>query len=251
MTVETPGIVLESRTGDNKLWVQSTSRPIGTFTCFSSQGDSQDSAVEVGGGTKSILHHNVGDAAEHSVYVDYNVKENKTYISEGYVMWKGCEFDEVNMNIVPRVTPYTSGTNTTFNLYGGYLILPAANDGTIAVDPADIKLVEIPFSMDVPTQRQSPGYWDADYDDETHTFSNITPNLEGTGAYNIFGAEINFETVADITLLSDDSMSLHTSDVAELGHGMRIKYVFKTIGTDHEWKCAISLTLNRKYSAQN
>ena len=251
MNIETPGFTLDSRTSDNKLWVQSTCRPIGTFTCFSTEGDSQDSPVSVGDGQRIMIDHKIGEPLEQVVYVDYNVKENKTFLSEGYVVWKNCNFDQVHMHVVPKLTPYSLGSNTYFNLYGGYLILPAAGDGNIQVNPVEIQLVEIPFSLDIPTQRQSATFWDADYDTQTHQFSNLRPNLYGTGQYNIFGAEINFETVADVTLLDSNCCNLRTNDVAELGHGMRTKYIFETDGEDHDWKCTVTLTLNRIYSAEN
>jgi hypothetical protein len=238
----------EIKTFDNKLLVQSTSRPIGMFTCFSSEGDSTASPIAIGDGQKMTINHAIGQDLEQSVYVDLNVKENRTFLSEWYVIWKNCELDTIKFSIVPKVTPYTPSSDTNFNLYGGFLIIPAAGDGSIAVETSDIQLIEIPFSLDDPTQRQSAGYWDASYDTVTHTYSNIAPNVNGTGQYNMFGAEISFEKIADIVLLSSNCMAMHSSDVAELGSGMRLKFDFYTEAPDHNWQCVISLTLNRKYS---
>jgi len=238
-------------TPDNKIWVQSTSRPIGTFTCFSSEGDSQENPLEIGDGAKMMIHHQIGQPLEQDVYVDLNVKENKTYLSEGFAVWENCNFDELHFNVVPKLTPYISGTNTYFNLYGGYLIVPAAGDGTVQVNPALIQLVEIPYSIDNPTVRQSAAFWDADYNLQTHQFENLRANPYGTGQYNIFGTEINLNTVVDILLLRSAQTNLRSSDVAEFGHGMRIKFTFTTYAPDHEWKCIINLTLSRQYSAEN
>jgi len=238
-------------TFDNKMMTQSTSRPIGTFVCFSSEGDSQNNPIEIGDGTKMKLHHQIGDPLEQDVYVDLNVIENKTFINEGFAIWDGCNFDELHFNVVPKLTPYIAGTGTYFNLYGGFLIIPAAGDGLIQVDPAQIQLVANPFSLDNPSQRQGAGFWDADYNTQTHQFENLRPNLEYTGEYNIFGAEINFETIVDIVLLSNGCISLRSQDVAEFGHGMRIKFTFTTNAPDHEWKCALNLTMNRTFTAEN
>ena len=77
------------------------------------------------------------------------------------------------MGIVPNVTASSAGTDTNFNLYGGIFIVPAAGDGTLTVNPADIKLVEMTISE--VTRMRAPAFWNADYDTATHTFSNITP----------------------------------------------------------------------------
>jgi hypothetical protein len=246
--LEKPGMTLFAKTADNKIWVQSTPRPIGTFTSFSSEGDNQSNPLQVGGGQKVMIHHEVGQPLEQPIYLDFNVKENRTFISEGFALFEACSFDEIKLSIVPKVTPYIVGTNTTFNLYGGFLILPAAGDGNIIVNPADIQLVEIPFSVDDPTIRQSPTYWDADYDVLSHTFSNLRPNLTGQGQYNIFGAEIQFEVIVRIILLRHGMSSLHTSDIAEFAHGMRAKITFTTHEPDHEWKACVNLTLNRQHT---
>lgn len=248
---ETPGIALESKTSDGKLWVQSTSRPMGTFSCFTSEGDNLDSPVGIGNGVKMYNDHKIGDPLQQNLYVDFNVKENKTFICQGLGIWKSANFDEMHLHIVPKVTPFSLGTNTTFNLYGGFLIVPAAGDGMIQINPADIQLVEIPYSIDKPMSRQSAAFWDADYDMLTHSFSNIRPNIYGQGQYNIFGAEIYLNSVVDFIILGDGQASLHSADVAEFGHGMRCKFNFETNAPDHEWKFTINLSLDRFQTAEN
>jgi len=239
------------KTFDNKTWVQSTKRPIGTFTCFMSEGDNQVSTLSVGNGEKMLFFHQTSESLEQHLYIDFNVKENKTYMGEGTAIWKDCNFDMLHLNVVPKVTTYTSGTNTSYNLYGGFLIVPANNDGTIEIQAQDIQLVEVPYSIDYPTLRQDSGFWDADYNLQTHEFDNLRPNYSGTGQYNIFGAEIKFATVVCLILLDNGTVNFVCSDVSELVHGMRIKFSFTTYAPDHNWKCALNLSLNREHYSES
>lgn len=245
MSVETPGLLLDQKTFDNKLIVQSSPRVIGTFNTYISEGDNLSNPVQVGDGAKMILDHKINDSMHQTSYIDFNIKENATYLREGIVLCKDCDFDKLRCDVVPTVTTYTSGTNTNFNLYGGFLIVPAPENGIIQVLPQDIRLIEVPWSMDDHSKRQMSGFWDADYDEASHQYSNIRPNPYGTGQYNIFGAEINFVTIADIILLGDSSVGLHSTDVAVLGSGMRCKLTFATNAPDHAWKCSVVLSLTR------
>jgi hypothetical protein len=237
------------QTGDGKLWVQTTPRPFGTFCCLFSEGDSANSPVAVGGGQDMIFVHEVGQNLNQSLYVDFNIKENKTFINEGTIIFKNGNFDKVHLSIVPKVTPYVTGTNTNFNLYGGFLIIPAAGDGQIQVNPADIQLMEIPYSIDYPDQLQMSGFWDADYNEQTHQFENLRPNIYGTGRYSIFGYEITLQKIVRIILLGDSGIvNMSSTDVAELAHGMRLKFDFMTNIPDHDWKLTVRLKMARKYT---
>ena len=244
---ETQGIQLDVRTPDNKIMVQVTSRPIGTYTCFASEGDNTSYAHYVGGGQMISNYHHIGDPVNQVIYVDYNVMENKTFMREGYSVWMGADFDALNLEVVPTVTAYTAGTGTYFNLYQGYFILPAAGDGNINVQPQDIRLVEIPFSLDNPTVRQSPAFWNADYSTQTHQFSNITPAPNGDGVYNMFGAEIVFQRPVNLRLIGDHTMKLENSDIAQIAHGLRLRFTFDTVGVDHEWKITVTLAMHREH----
>lgn len=248
---EIPGLHIEPRTPDNKMMVQSSSRPIGTYSCFTSEGDNTSWPTLVGGGQRIMCHHEVGDSTVKTVYVDFNTKENKTFLQEGYGFWTNAYYDTLNLEIVPAVTPYTDGTGTYFNLYNGYLIVPAAGDGNINVNPAEIKLVEIPYSIDNPEVRQSPAFWDADYDSTaTHSFVNLRPNPYGTGAYNIFGAEVVLQKPVNLCVIGNHSIVLKTSDIAELTHGLRLRFTFVTdaiTDPDHEWQIAICLAMHRQH----
>jgi len=235
-------------TFDNKLFVQNTPRPIGTFTTFSSQGDDLNNPHDVGNGQKFQLDHKIGDPLEQYVYGDFNIMCNKTYAQEGYGIWETANFDQLLIEIVPQVTVYAPGTNTYFDLYNGYLVVPAAGNGHINIEPQNMRLVEMPYSIDEPTKRQSPAFWDADYDDNTHQFYNIRPNFTASGQFNMFTVELVFERIVNYIILGSKSMNLKTNDVAELGHGMRIRMIFKTNAPDHDWKMACMFMFNRQYS---
>lgn len=235
------------QTLDSKIFVQETSRPIGTGTFFTSEGDNMSSATKVGGGQAMKVVHNIGDELIQHIYMDWNFKENLTYIHEGYIMWQGADFDRLSLGIVPTVTTYTSGTNTNYNLVNGYLIIPAAGNGVIT--PGTINLVECPISRD--SGVRDPGYWDADYSTSTHTFSNIRASSPGAGQYNIFAAEISLGCFVNKWLLLESGfLMLQSSDSQQLAHGLRLKlsaYTNTDDGTpDHDWKVAAALTLHRK-----
>jgi UDP-glucose 6-dehydrogenase len=126
-------------TVDNKLYVKNTARPIGTFSCFSSYGDDISNPHDVGGGSPLNFKHTVGQPSTQYLYADFNVIENKTFLQEGYALWDKAVLDRVIMEVVPQVTVYTSGTNTFFNVYGGYLVVPAAGDGYANIHPEDMR----------------------------------------------------------------------------------------------------------------
>jgi len=73
----------------NKPIIHETSKPFGLTTTFTSQGDDMSDPTNVGDGTKLQINHISGeDDAEQSIYMDFNIKENRTDIHEGYIMWK-------------------------------------------------------------------------------------------------------------------------------------------------------------------
>jgi len=232
-------------TKDNKIWVHQTARPLGTFTAFTSYGDDSSDCHLVGGGQPMKVVHNVGDPLTQTILVDLNVIENKTFVHEGYVMWQGGDFDTICLSVIPKITNYSQGQNTFYNLYNDYLIVPAAGDGTISIEPQDINLVEIPYSIDNPTARQSPAFWNADWNSSTRQFENISAAPEGNGKYNIFTAEVMLVRVVNIMILNDGFMKLQSSDISEITHGMRLRFGLRTNEPDHEWKAAFILTLDR------
>lgn len=232
----------------NKQIIHETSKPFGLITTFTSQGDNISVLTDVGNGTKLQVFHEIGDDATKTKYIDFNIKENRTDIHEGYIIWSEANFDQISLEIVPTVTNYSSGSNTNFNLYGGYLIIPAAGDGTIQVETADIRLIEMPLTES--TKVRPSSFWNADYNATTHTFENISPAPAGNGVYNMYGLEVVMFKLVNKMLLSDNGfLMLQTADSKQMGHGMRLKLTSYTNNGDHEWKAACVLTLHREKSA--
>lgn len=232
-----------------KVFVHETSRKIGTTTYFSCRGDDQTNDSMVGGNVpenqKLKGNHQEGQSTTQYNYLWINCIDNETEIHEGYLQWSGALNDEVLLEIVPKTTAYTSGSDTYYSLYGGYLITPAAGDGTIDVDPADIRLVQIPFNEH--GYRSAPGFWDADYNTTTMEFENISPNPYGQGEFNMFGLEVPLERFANgIPLLGVGFMCLQTADRSSVGHNMAIRLTALTYGTDHEWWWNCILVFHRK-----
>lgn len=234
------------RNYDNRQIVHATPRYRGTKTCFSSLDDDQTNPTLVGGGSNHMCWTHVAgvDPLTQTIYWDLNTITNKTYLLTGMFSWKGCTRDRWSCSVVPRVTTTSAGTNTNFALYGGYLIIPAAGDGDITVNPADMKLVQ-----NTPDEfgNMPAGYWDADFNTTTKQFENITANPNGTGAYNMFAVEVPFHKyVTDFCLVGDGQGSLTAFDADQVGHGIRLKFEFQTIGTDHDWEFGGTIVMFRE-----
>lgn len=250
---EIAGIQLDPRTPDNKVIVQSTSRPIGTYSCFTSEGDNTSHSHLVGGGHRFINYHEVGDSTVSSFYVDFNTIENITYLHEGYGLYTSAYFDTINLEVVPTITPVSPGTNTYFNLYNGYLIIPAAGDGSVEVNSSEMKLVEIPISLDNPLKRQAPAFWDATWNTSLQKFENLTPAPLGDGTFNMFASEVIMQKPVNMCLIGSGNIVLKTTDIAQIGHGIRLKLTFITgttaDRTDHDWNMSVILALHREHSS--
>lgn len=228
---------IPERNYDNRSIVHSTPRYRGTTTCFSSQDDDQTDPTAIwGGSNKLALKHKIGDPATQTIYMDFNTITNRTYVLTGMMSWENCDFDEWSCAIVPKTTAYSAGTNTNYDLYGGYLIIPAAGTGSITVNDADRVLVQIP--QNEYGERASGGYWDADFNTTTKQFENITPNIAGTGEYNMFGSEVVLSKFVPCDVINGTHHnSLTAYDAEQMGHGMRLKFIFmtNTSGADHDW----------------
>ena len=238
---------IEPKTLDKKKYIHQTSRPLGTFTYFSGAGDDQSDPTKIGGEVteeeKLKLHLPVGTMSK-TVYMDLNMVVNKTHIHEGYLQWLGALNDDITMTLVPKLTSYSAGSNTNYNLYNGYLVIPAAGDGEIVVGTEDIELVQC-----VPDEKGDvqPGYWSADFNEETKQFEDITAAPLGDGGYNIFGAEAPlFRFANKIPALGEGFIMLQTADQSRIGHGMRIKIKADTCGNGHEWFCNAFITFHRE-----
>ena len=143
--------------------------------------------------------------------------------------------------------------NTTFNLYGGYMVIPAAYDGNIFLT-SDITQCHGGLVQTTPNEEgaMSPSFWNADWNSTTNLFENIAPAPLGDGQFNLFAAEITLATfINKLPLLGDGFVMLQTSDVEQWSHGWRARfsqttYVNTDDGfTDHDWQVAMYITLHR------
>ena len=233
--------------------VHETSRKIGTKVYWTGAGDDPSNPDNVGGGNTFTFSHVSGSPSHEEYYFDFNIIENETWIHEGYVTWKDCIFDRVSLEIVPRVTPTSASSNTLYNVYGGFLIIPAAGDGVIDVDtisagtmPSTGGLIYIPEDDE---GNQPPSYWNADWNTTTNQFENITAAPAGNGQYNMYSVEVPISRfVNNMPFLDSGFIRIQSADVDEIGHGMRFKVICNThtedVG-DHNWYTAITLTMNR------
>ena len=234
---------------DGKQVVQSTPRKIGTYIYFTGSGDKESDALNCGGSSDDselfCLHHEVGNDAVQSLYRDLNTIANETHVHTGFVQWRDALNDHITFEIVPKVTPYASGSNTNFNLYGGYLIIPAAGNGLISVNSGDMKLVQC-VANEFGTK--PAGFWNATFNSTTKVFENITAAPYGNGEYNMFGVEVILSRfVNKLILLGDDGiLPLNGSDITQIPHGGRLKVTSKTMGADHDWYWNATLVLYRK-----
>jgi hypothetical protein len=235
---------------DGRQIIQNTPRYIGTTTCFAGAGDDTSDMRKVWGDDGDIsyleLHHEIGQATEQTVYFDLNLANNKGYVFSGLVQFKDAKNDSLDCYVVPAVTPtHGAGSGTYFNLYGGYLIVPAAGDGTLVVNPTEIKLVDV--GLNEFGDKSGPGYWDATFNTTTGLYENLAANALAEGQFNIFAVEVTLAKYCHKQLLlGSGSITLQSFDAANFGQGMRMKCVLTTRGADHEWWWNASLTLFRK-----
>lgn len=237
-----------------KTRVHQTSRKLGTRVMWTGVGDDPTDLSKAGGGTAFDVQHALGEADPESVYIDFNIVENETWLHEGYITWRNCEMDTLSLEMCPRVTAcHTDSTATTnYNLYGGYMIIPAAGDGTLVLD-ADITdpnagLIYMP---DNDLSEPPTAFWNADYNSTTKLYENITAAPTGNGRYNMFSIEVTFARfVNTMPLLGNGFLALNSSDTDQMGHGMRLKMVASTNGNvdDHTWGVACLMCLHRNSS---
>lgn len=239
---------------DGKLAVHDTSKFPGLYVYWTGRGDNFTNGY-IGNGETIILSHKVGESKAQHKYIDFMCLGNKTQMHEGTIIWSGAKMgDSGSCSMVTSVMPTTSGSNTNFNLYGGYLIVPAAGDGTIEVtgdmtniDPALGCLVEI-----TPDEvgEMPPAFWNADFNPSTMKFENITPAPNGDGGFNMFAVEVTVSRfVNHLNLLGDGVVTLHSQDSDDLNHGMRLLHHINTSDIDgvddHDWQFSVCLTLQR------
>lgn len=232
-----------------KTRVHQTSRKLGLRIMWFGEGDDTSNILNVGGGHDIIGQHSIGEG-DTPIYIDWNVAENETFIHEGYVTWKDCNMDRVTLEIVPRVTATEVSSGTNYNIVNGFLIVPAAGDGTTSIT-ADITnpnngLIYMPNDDE---GNPPVAYWNADYNSSTQLYENITAAPDGNGRYNMFSTEVPLiRFLHRMPLLANGFMALNSSDTDEIGHGMRLKLTPETAGTDHDWSIASLICMHRNRS---
>lgn len=233
-----------------RLKVHQTSRKPGLSINWTSKGDNRSNPNTYGTGNHAICHHKIGDPTEKVVYLDFNMVNNETWIHELILTWKDCVMDEVTSEIVTDYTPFVASSGTSYSTYGSFVI--PATPGTGNVTPtADFTtysggLVYMPAAVDT-GEAYFPSFWDAEWSNLQGSFINVAPNLYAEGQYNLFHEETTlYKVLNGITLLGSGFQILNSSDTEQLGHGMRIKVTFTTIGEDHEWACSAILVMHRE-----
>lgn len=246
-------IVDEYRDLSGKLRVHQTSRKLGTAIYWTGEGDDTTNPRLVGGGTPIVANHGLGDPDPEPVYIDFNIVENETWLHEGYITWKDALLDTITLEMVPRVTATTAGSNTNYNLYGGYLIIPAAGNGVVEIT-SDITthtggLIYIP---DDDQHNRPLAFWNATWNTTTKRYENITPAPTGNGSYNMFSIEVVLARFINrVPLLASGFIALNSSDTDQVGSGMRLKVTADTnttIAGDHNWSMASILCMHRARS---
>lgn len=236
----------------NKIEVHESSRIPGTYTYYTGAGDDPTNIMDVGNGQKFVLHHRNGDPMTQYLYLDFNIIENQTWIHEGYMIWSGAQFDTITFEIVPTVASVVPASGTYYNLYGGYLVVPAAGDGTIQVTSdltsASGGLVHIPYDYD--GNRSAPCFWNATWNTVTKQYENITAAPLGNGNYNIFAAEVTLSRFVNrIPVIDNGFEMMQSADADQLGQGMRFRARLDTAEPDHYWNVGCILTMHRARTA--
>jgi len=245
---------------DNKPILHATPRPLGLYTYYTNTGDDQSDATLVGydsaqngADVNNSMFFDIASGTSSVVrYIDFNSIVNQTNISQGMVQWLDGMNDEIILEMVPKLTTITPGTNTYFNLYSGVIVIPAAGNGTIAINPADIQLVEMVPNEDNITP---PGFWNADFNTTTHQFENIVPALTAQGypcgKFMIFanvGIDIPLYRFGNrLKLLGEGTAILPSADSQRIGHGVRFKIMCYTnsAAIAHAWSMNLTLILHR------
>ncbi len=241
------------RDRSGKMRVHQTSRKLGLRIMWTGVGDDSTDPSSIGGGERFTFQYNAGDADPMVKYIDFNVVENETWLHEGYITWKGGVADYLSLQLVTRPTDVVSSETGDYDLYGGYLIVPAV-PGTGSIDIiSDITTHSggIVYIPDNDLGESPTAFWDAEWNSSTQKYENIIPDPTGNGRYNMFATEIVLaEFVRELPLLGDGFIALNSSDTDQIGHGMRLKMLADTNNDvpDHDWFVACIMCLHRNKS---
>lgn len=230
--------------------IHQTPRDLEFITYFCGADDDHNDPHAVGsvsGGSVDLCwDHQVSGANPETIYLDFNTANNETHMHAGFIQWQNAQNDYVTLSFVPKTTAYSAGSNTNYNLFGGYLIVPALGDGVITVNDADRVLVEVPKDLDKGGYVSS-GYWDAEWDTATKQYINIVPNYFGTGQFNMFGYAVTMNRfIYRQHLLGEGFMHLPTYDKSQLPQNVRVKLEIYTRQPDHAWSGNATVILHRK-----
>lgn len=249
------GELITPRDRSGKIRMHQTSRKLGMRVMWMGVGDDPADITKVGGGESLALKHVIGETEPLVKYLDFNIAENETWLHEGYLTWKDAQLDTLTLEMVCRAPTYTGGSNTMYNLYGGYIIVPAAGNGTIDItsdltDPIFGGMIYMPNND---LNEEPTAFWNADYNSSTKLYENITAAPYGNGRLNIFAGEIVFARfINKIPLLGSGFIALNSSDTDQMGQGMRLKMTADTNTEDfldHDWAVACIMCLHRQSSS--
>ena len=225
-------IIKETRDRSGKLRVHQTSRKLGLSISWSGAGDDTSNITNVYRGESLTFEFNTASGIETmSKYIDFNIIENETWLHEGYITWKNCHFEKLTLRMLPRVTSIITSSGTNYDLYDGYLIVPAyPGTGTIDItsDITDPKGGLIYMPNDDLGNHPTNTFWNADWNSTTKKFENISAAPAGDGRYNMFAAEVVFaEFLSQMPLLANGFIALNSSDTDQMGQGMRLKMILE------------------------
>ena len=236
-----------------KLRVHQTSRKLGTRIMWMGVGDDPTDITKAGGGESISFAYTVGQTEPLVKYIDFNIATNETWLHEGYLTWNNAQLDTLTLEMVPRTVTVSGSTNTFYNLYGGYLVVPAAGDGYTEL-LSDITQPNggLVYMPDNDLGESPQAFWNADFNESTGLYENITAAPYGNGRYNMFAAEVVFARfINTIPLLANGFIALNSSDTDQMGQGMRLKMIADTnteTADDHDWSVACIMCLHRDRS---
>ena len=254
---------------DGRISVQSTPRPIGTTTYDTGRGDDPANIKDIGGGPIILIRHPIGGTAEsiddgthinEMFYIDFNTIDNETYVNSCELQYNNTIYATAICSAVPKVSetepasntnyatlPYVSKSKTTADAF----IVPAAGTGNInLITP---KLVQVSRYRVDDNIVYGPGFWNADYDSVTGTFSNPTPAPTGDGAYNMFSKEVEIVRFVNERFMNAPGRSgnavVNSKDVQFLSHGIRLRVCLRiNKSTDTACELGVNVLMYRKYT---
>jgi len=250
-------------TPDGKMVVKDESRPAGTSYFFTSRDDDLSQPTSVGLGSHQLkhVHLSTNETLSTTIEMLFNTENNRTWLYEPYLSFKGCLLDELDVIMKPKATPTTSSSGTNYLKYGG-VILPVNGTGNVNLDINNLYCVYTVPKTD--TGLCPAAYWNADYNSSTNTYGNLTPatnpnstGQDGNGRYNLFTSEYgNFKKFAsDFLMLGEAThFKLECKSPSEWASNVILQVNFRTHVDvneeipNHTWYACISFSTFRTIS---